>query len=86
MMQPSQDLDVDQDPKSRVRPRNMVLAALAAGLLGLVPFCFFIVDQAEITRSRLYIEAMERILPRVKMYVVDSKGGRMPFTLRVGKP
>ncbi len=40
----------------------------------------------EITRSRLYLEAMERILPRVKMYVVDSEGGRVPFTLRVGKP
>ena len=40
----------------------------------------------EITRSRLYLEAMERILPKVKMYVVDSEGGRVPFTLRVGKP
>ena len=46
-MQPSQDLDADQDPKSRVRPRTMVLAALAAAVLGLVPFCFFVVDQAE---------------------------------------
>jgi membrane protease subunit HflK len=40
----------------------------------------------EITRSRLYLEAMERILPKVKLYVVDSDGGRAPFTLRVGKP
>jgi modulator of FtsH protease HflK len=40
----------------------------------------------EITRSRLYLEAMERILPNVKLYVVDSEGGRVPFTLRVGKP
>jgi modulator of FtsH protease HflK len=40
----------------------------------------------EITRARLYLEAMERILPKVKMYVVDSEGGRVPFTLRVGKP
>ncbi len=40
----------------------------------------------EITRSRLYLEAMERILPKVKIYVVDSEGGRVPFTLRVGKP
>jgi modulator of FtsH protease HflK len=40
----------------------------------------------EITRSRLYLEAMERILPKVKLYVVDSEGGRVPFTLRVGKP
>jgi membrane protease subunit HflK len=40
----------------------------------------------EITRTRLYLEAMERILPKVRMYVVDSEGGRVPFTLRVGKP
>jgi membrane protease subunit HflK len=40
----------------------------------------------EITRSRLYLEAMERILPKVRLYVVDSEGGRVPFTLRVGKP
>jgi membrane protease subunit HflK len=40
----------------------------------------------EITRSRLYLEAMERILPKVKIYVVDSEGGQVPFTLRVGKP
>ncbi len=40
----------------------------------------------EITRSRLYLEAMERILPKVRLYVVDSEGGRAPFTLRVGKP
>ena len=40
----------------------------------------------EITRSRLYLEAMERILPKVKIFVVDSEGGRVPFTLRVGKP
>jgi membrane protease subunit HflK len=40
----------------------------------------------EITRSRLYLEAMERILPRLKMYVVDSEKGRVPFTLRVGRP
>jgi membrane protease subunit HflK len=40
----------------------------------------------EITRSRLYLEAMERVLPRIKMYVIDSEKGRVPFTLRVGRP
>jgi membrane protease subunit HflK len=40
----------------------------------------------EITRSRLYLEAMERVLPRTRIYVVDTDGGRVPFTLRVGKP
>ena len=46
-MQPSQDLDGDQDPGFRARPRTIVLAALAAAVLCLVPFCFFVVDQAE---------------------------------------
>jgi hypothetical protein len=46
-MQPSQDLDGDQDPGSRPRPRTMVLAALAAAVLCLLPFCFFAVDRAE---------------------------------------
>jgi membrane protease subunit HflK len=40
----------------------------------------------EITRARLYLEAMERVLPRTKMYVVDTQQGRVPFTLRVGRP
>jgi membrane protease subunit HflK len=40
----------------------------------------------EITRARLYLEAMERVLPRTKTYVVDTDRGRVPFTLRVGKP
>jgi membrane protease subunit HflK len=40
----------------------------------------------EITRSRLYLEAMERVLPRLKIYVIDSEQGRVPFTLRVGRP
>lgn len=40
----------------------------------------------EITRSRLYLEAMERILPEVQMYVIDSEEGRIPLNLRVGRP
>jgi modulator of FtsH protease HflK len=40
----------------------------------------------EITRSRLYLDAMERIMPKVKMYVIDSQGGRMPVNLRVSAP
>ena len=40
----------------------------------------------EITRARLYLEAMERVLPRTRTYVIDTDGGRVPFTLRVGKP
>jgi membrane protease subunit HflK len=40
----------------------------------------------EITRSRLYLEAMEEILPKVTMYVVDSEGGQVPVNLRIGAP
>lgn len=40
----------------------------------------------EVTRSRLYLDAMEKIMPKVKMYVIDSQGGRMPVNLRVSAP
>jgi membrane protease subunit HflK len=40
----------------------------------------------DITRARLYLEAMERVLPRTQIYVVDTDQGRVPFTLRVGNP
>jgi len=37
----------------------------------------------DVTRTRLYLEAMERILPKVQLYVVDSDKGRVPLHLRV---
>jgi membrane protease subunit HflK len=37
----------------------------------------------ELTRTRLYLEAMEKILPRVKLYVLDSDGGKAPLNLQV---
>lgn len=40
----------------------------------------------EITRARLYLEAMEQILPRVQMVVIDSEKGQVPLNLRVGSP
>lgn len=40
----------------------------------------------DITKSRLYLEAMEKILPRVQMYVIDSEKGQVPLNLRVGSP
>jgi len=40
----------------------------------------------EVTRTRLYLEAMERILPRVQLYVIDSDKGRVPLHLRVTGP
>jgi membrane protease subunit HflK len=36
-----------------------------------------------VTRTRLYLEAMERVLPRVQLYVIDSDNGRVPLHLRV---
>ena len=40
----------------------------------------------DVTRSRIYLDAMEKILPRVKLYVIDSQGGRVPVNLRVTTP
>lgn len=40
----------------------------------------------DITRSRLYLEAMEKILPNVKLYVLDSANGQVPLNLRVNGP
>ncbi|HWH48621.1 MAG TPA: FtsH protease activity modulator HflK [Burkholderiales bacterium] len=40
----------------------------------------------EVTRSRIYLDAMEKILPKVKLYVIDSQGGRVPINLRVTAP
>jgi membrane protease subunit HflK len=40
----------------------------------------------DITRSRLYLEAMEKILPKVKKYVVDSERGRQPVNLHLSPP
>jgi membrane protease subunit HflK len=40
----------------------------------------------DVTRTRLYLETMEKILPRVQLYVVDSENGRVPLHLRVTGP
>jgi modulator of FtsH protease HflK len=40
----------------------------------------------EITRSRLYLEAMEKILPKVKLYMLDTDNGHAPLNLRVTGP
>ena len=37
----------------------------------------------ELTRTRLYLEAMERTLPRVKAYILDTEHGQAPVNLRV---
>ena len=40
----------------------------------------------DVTQTRLYLEAMEEILPEVTMYVIDSEEGQVPVNLRVGAP
>ncbi len=40
----------------------------------------------EVTRTRLYLEAMEKILPKLQLYIVDSDKGRVPLHLRMTGP
>ena len=40
----------------------------------------------DITRTRLYLEAVEKILPKVQLYVIDSDKGRVPLHLRMSGP
>ncbi len=42
--------------------------------------------QPDVSRTRLYLEAMERALGRAKLYVVDLGDGRAPLTLRLIAP
>jgi membrane protease subunit HflK len=36
----------------------------------------------KVTRTRLYLETMERVLPNVRLFVLDSQKGRVPLHLR----
>ena len=38
----------------------------------------------DVTRTRLYLEAMEKILPKLKKYVIDSDRGKKPINLHLG--
>jgi membrane protease subunit HflK len=40
----------------------------------------------DVTRTRLYLEAMETIFPKVQLYIVDSDKGRVPLHLRMTGP
>jgi modulator of FtsH protease HflK len=40
----------------------------------------------EVTRTRLYLEAMEKILSKLQLYIVDSDKGRVPLHLRMTGP
>ena len=40
----------------------------------------------KVTRASIYLDSMEQTLPKVKLYVIDSQGGRQPINLRVTTP
>ena len=40
----------------------------------------------ETSRTRLYMETMEKILPKLQLYIVDSDNGRVPLHLRLTSP
>jgi membrane protease subunit HflK len=80
-------------PKARGEARSLVLAAqsykeqrVAEAVGNTTQFLELLAEYRKapaITRSRLYLEAMEKILPKVKKYVIDSDHGRQPLNLRL---
>jgi membrane protease subunit HflK len=83
-------------PKARGEAQSMVLAAqsykeqrVAEAIGNTTRFLGLLAEYEkapDITRSRLYLEGMEKILPRVKKYVIDSERGRQPINLRLSPP
>jgi membrane protease subunit HflK len=83
-------------PKARGEAQSLVLAAqsyreqrVAEAVGNTTRFLELLAEYSkapEITRSRLYLESMEKILPKVKKYVVDSEQGRQPINLRLSPP
>ena len=83
-------------PKARGEAHSQVLAAEAyqqrrvAEAVGNTSRFLALLAEYEkapdITRARLYLEAMEKILPEVKKYVIDSEQGSVPVNLRVTNP
>jgi membrane protease subunit HflK len=80
-------------PRARGEARSTVLAAqsykeqrVAEAIGNTTRFLELLAeyDRApEVTRTRLYLEAMEKVLPRMKKYVIDSEGGQRPVNLRL---
>ena len=83
-------------PKARGEAQSSVLAAqsyreqrIAEAVGNTTRFLELLAEYAkapDITRSRLYLEAMEKILPRVRKYVVDSERGKQPVNLHLSPP
>jgi len=83
-------------PKARGEAQSMVLAAqsyqqqrVAEAQGNTTRFVELLAEYQkapDVTRSRLYLEAMEKVLPRVKKYVIDSEHGRNPVQLHLTPP
>ena len=81
-------------PKARGEARSMVLAAqsykeqhVAEAIGNTTRFLELLAEYnkaPDVTRTRLYLEAMEKILPKLKKYVIDSEHGQKPINLRLG--
>src|SRR5256885_15907743 len=81
-------------PKARGEARSIVLSAqsyrdqrVAEAIGNTTRFLELLAEYnkaPEVTRTRLYLEAMEKVLPKVKKYVIDSEHGRKPINLRLG--
>jgi membrane protease subunit HflK len=81
-------------PKARGEARAMVLAEqsyqeqqIAEAVGNTTRFLELLTEYnkaPDITRKRLYLESMEKILPKVKKYIIDSELGRKPVNLRFG--
>jgi modulator of FtsH protease HflK len=80
-------------PKARGEARSIVLAAqsykeqrVAEAIGNTTRFLELLAEYnraPDVTRTRLYLEAMEKILPKVKKYVIDSEHGQKPINLRL---
>ena len=81
-------------PKARGEARSMVLAAqsykdqhVAEAVGDTTRFLELMAEynkSPDVTRTRLYLESMEKILPKVRKYVIDSERGQKPINLRLG--
>ena len=83
-------------PKARGEARSMVLAAqsykeqhVAEAIGNTTRFVELLAEYnkaSDVTRTRLYLEAMEKILPKLNKYVIDSEHGQKPINLHLGPP
>src|SRR5438132_5203811 len=81
-------------PKARGEARSIVLAAqsykdqhIAEATGNTTRFLELLTEfnkAPDVTRTRLYLEAMEKILPKLRKYVIDSEHGQKPINLRLG--